>query len=44
MSSPLYLAIDQGTHASRALVVDRAGRISNRRVEVRDLGGCVLSK
>lgn len=27
MAAPLYLAIDQGTHASRALVVDRSGRI-----------------
>ncbi len=26
-SAPLYLAIDQGTHASRALVVDRRGRV-----------------
>ncbi|MGZ5661234.1 MAG: FGGY family carbohydrate kinase, partial [Usitatibacter sp.] len=26
-SAPLYLAIDQGTHASRALVVDRRGAI-----------------
>ena len=24
---PLYLAIDQGTHASRAVVLDRAGRV-----------------
>jgi glycerol kinase len=27
MTQPLYLAIDQGTHASRALVVDRTGAI-----------------
>lgn len=27
MGAPLYLAIDQGTHASRALVVDGTGRI-----------------
>ena len=27
MEGPLYLAIDQGTHASRALVVDGSGRI-----------------
>ncbi|HXF78890.1 MAG TPA: FGGY family carbohydrate kinase [Usitatibacter sp.] len=27
---PLYLAIDQGTHASRAIVVDGAGRVVSR--------------
>lgn len=27
IADPLYLAIDQGTHASRALVLDRRGRI-----------------
>ncbi len=26
-SDPLYLAIDQGTHASRAVVLDRVGRV-----------------
>ena len=30
MSGALFLAIDQGTHASRALAVDRAGRIVSR--------------
>ena len=25
--APLYLAIDQGTHASRAVVLDHSGRV-----------------
>lgn len=29
-AEPLYLAIDQGTHATRALVVDRHGRVVSR--------------
>jgi len=29
-SDPLYLAIDQGTHASRAVVLDRCGRLHAR--------------